>query len=233
MISVVIPTLNEGDYLEKTLRALKDQTYQDFEVIVSDSNSNDNTQDVAKRHGARVVVSERKGPAHGRNEGAKAAKGDILVFIDADTTPSPNLLSSVDRTLKTRKEVIGGTCQFYPAEGKIYDWFIYMMTNAAARALIASGTPQDPGYCFFYRKEVFKKLHGFREDLALNETHDLAIRSKNYGKFMYLKVPVFTSLRRWRKAGYLNTLKMYLGSTIYYMRTGQTPSDKYKFVPVR
>ncbi|MEW6592535.1 MAG: glycosyltransferase [Candidatus Hadarchaeota archaeon] len=233
MISVITPTLNEGKYMEKLMKALKAQDNQDFEVIVSDSHSDDNTAAIAKKYGARVVLSERLGPGVGRNIGAKAAKGEILLFIDADTTPSPQLLSKVKAVLEKRKNVIGGTCQFYPSQGNVIDWFIYAITNAAARAMIASGTPQDPGYCFFYRREVFEKLGGLRTDLSFNETHDLAMRSRPYGKFTFLKAPVFTSLRRYRKLGYLKTIKTYLGSTIYYLRTGETPAAKFEFKPVR
>jgi glycosyltransferase involved in cell wall biosynthesis len=234
VISVIIPTLNEGKYLEKTLLAIKGQKYDgEVEIIVSDSCSEDDTQEIAKRHGARVVLSDRLGPAVGRNRGAQVAKGDILVFLDADTVPSESLLASIAKILGENKEIVGGTCKFLPHDGGLRDWFLYVITNIAAKIMINLGVPQDPGYCFFYRKEVFKKLGGLREDLALNETHDLALRSKAYGSFVYLNVPVFTSLRRYRKLGYLRTIWVYLTSAITYFRTGSVPKFKFKFEPVR
>lgn len=234
VISVILPTLNEGEYLDRTLRAIRGQRYEgEFEIIVSDSHSEDDTQEIARRYGARVVLSERLGPAVGRNRGAQVARGDILVFIDADTVPSKNVLALISKVLERRKEVIGGTCQFLPSGGGLVDWFIYILANAAARVMIKLGIPQDPGYCGFYRREIFEKLGGLREDLAMNETHDLAIRSKAYGKFVYLNVPVFTSLRRYRKAGYFKTIGTYIKSTIAYFRTGRVPKSKFKFEPVR
>ncbi len=234
VISVIIPTLNEGRYLKKTLQAIERQTYKGkVEIIVSDSRSDDDTQKVARKHGCKVVLSDRLGPAVGRNKGAKVAKGDILVFIDADTTMSENLLARISDLLEKRKDVVGGTCKFLPSGGGLVDWFLYSLANAAAKLMIMAGVPQDPGYCFFYRREIFEKLGGIREDLALNETHDLAIRSKKHGKFVYLNVPVYTSLRRYKKAGYFRTLKMYLGSTIEYFNTGGVPKTKFKFKPVR
>lgn len=233
MISVIIPTLNEGDYLEKTLRALKDQTYQDFEIIVSDSNSNDNTQEVAKKYGAKLVLSERLGPAVGRNRGAAIAKGEILLLLDADTVPSKRMLEGIDRTMKERKDVVGGTCAFYPSEGGLIGWLVFALANGAARLMMLGGTPQDPGCCGFYRREVFEKLGGIREELKLNETQDLAIRTKPHGKFIYLKVPAFTSLRRYKKAGYMRTVLIYIKAATSYFQSKQVPKEKFVFEPVR
>lgn len=234
MISIIIPTLNEGKYLNRALLAIRRQKYEgDVEIIVSDSRSDDDTQEVARRHGAKVMLSERLGPAVGRNRGAQAAKGDILVFLDADTVPSEGLLTSITKMLEGNKEIVGGTCKFLPYNGSFRDWFLYILSNIAAKVMISLGVPQDPGYCFFYRSEVFKKLGGLREDLVLNETHDLAIRSKAYGSFVYLNAPVFTSLRRYRKVGYLRTIWMYLTSAITYFKTGSVSKFKFKFEPVR
>lgn len=234
MISVIIPTLNEGKYLDRTLLAVKGQKYDgEVEIIVSDSYSDDDTQEIARKHGARVVLSDRLGPAVGRNRGAQAAKGDILVFLDADTIPSEHLLASITKILEENKKVVGGTCKFLPYKGGVRDWLLYTLSNAMARIMITLGVPQDPGYCFFYRRDVFEKLGGLREDLVLNETHDLAIRSKAYGSFVYTNIPVFTSLRRYRKAGYLRTIWMYLSSAISYFKTGNVPKFKFRFEPVR
>jgi glycosyltransferase involved in cell wall biosynthesis len=234
VISIILPTLNEGKYLDRALLAIREQKYRgDVEIIVSDSRSDDDTQEVARRHGVKVVLSERLGPAVGRNRGAQAAKGDILVFLDADTIPSENLLAHISKTLEEKRDVVGGTCKFLPYKGGLVDWLIYTFSNAAARIMINFGVPQDPGYCFFYRSEVFKKLGGLREDLVLNETHDLAIRSKAYGNFVYTNVPVFTSIRRFKEAGYLRTIWMYLTSAITYFKTGNVSKSKFKFEPVR
>jgi glycosyltransferase involved in cell wall biosynthesis len=233
VISVIIPTLNEGEYLEKTLVALKDQSCQDFEIIVSDSRSDDNTQEIAKKYGAKLVLSDRLGPAVGRNRGARIAKGEILLFLDADTIPSRAALEGIDKIMKERKDVVGGTCTFYPFEGGLVDWLIFALANAAARVMIKSGVPQDPGNCGFYRRKVFEKIGGIREDLKLNETHDLALRTRPYGNFVYIRAPAFTSVRRYRKAGYLETIRIYINATISYFHKKQVPSEKFVFEPVR
>ncbi|MEW6221728.1 MAG: glycosyltransferase [Candidatus Hadarchaeota archaeon] len=233
MISVIIPTLNEGAYLERILIAIKDQTHQNFEIIVSDSHSDDNTQEIAKKYGAKLVQSERLGPAVGRNRGAEIAKGEILVFLDADTIPSKKVLETMDKIPNERKDVVGGTCALYPSRGSLLDWLILALANAALRLIMLGGTPQDTGCCSFYRREVFEKVGGVREDLKLNEAHDLAIRTKPYGKFIYIKVPAFTSMRRYKKEGYLKTIMIYIDAALSYFQSKQVPKSKFVFEPVR
>ena len=90
MISIIIPTLNEKKYLPKLLESLKKQTYRDYEMIVADNGSKDRTRDIAKSYGCKVVMGGL--PAVGRNNGAKAAKGDYLLFLDADVVLPKNFL---------------------------------------------------------------------------------------------------------------------------------------------
>ena len=82
MLSIVIPAFNEEKYLTRLLDSIKKQTYKNYEIIIADADSKDNTRKMAKKYGCKVI----KGgiPAVGRNNGAKVAKGDILLFMDAD-----------------------------------------------------------------------------------------------------------------------------------------------------
>ena len=80
MISIIIPTLNEEKYLPKLLDCIRKQSYKDYEIIVADSNSKDKTRQIAKKYGCRIVKGGM--PAKGRNNGAKAAKSEILLFVD-------------------------------------------------------------------------------------------------------------------------------------------------------
>ena len=234
MLSVIIPTFNEGRYIERTLLALKSQRCnEEVEIIVSDSFSTDGTAEIAKRYGAKVVSSEPRGPAAGRNAGAAEAKGEVLIFLDADTIVSQDLLQSISDVFKLEKDVVGGTSAFYPENGGALDGAMYKFANLFARVAIKLGYPHDPGYCGFYRREVFEKIGGIREDLVLCETHDLAMRSRRYGRFIYLNAPVYTSLRRFKKEGYLKSLFTYIYSTLYYYLKKKVPKEKFKFVPVR
>jgi len=79
--SIIIPTYNEEKYLPALLQSLKDQTIKPKEVIVVDAYSKDNTAEIVKRYGYKLVLSKKKGPAAQRNYGAQIATGKFLFFL--------------------------------------------------------------------------------------------------------------------------------------------------------
>jgi len=97
-LSVIIPTYNRAEWLKRVVESLLNQTYQDFEIIVVDDGSVDGTEslirDVMKNAPCELVYirQENKGPASARNTGVKHAKGELILFIDDDVLPAPNLL---------------------------------------------------------------------------------------------------------------------------------------------
>lgn len=230
---MVVPTWNEGKYLEGLLLSLQRQTRDGFEVVVADSGSDDQTAEVAARYGARLVQGPRGGPAEGRNRGAREAKGDVVVFLDSDCVADPKLIEGVEEACSD-PAVIGGAFRFLPLDGRRADRLLYRMANIYQEVMINLGIYHNAGYGFFYRKKVFEALGGMREDLVLNETHDLAMRTRGKGAFVYLDTPVYTSMRRYRTFGYFETVMMaYVRSTVYYYLTKNTPGDKFEFKPAR
>ncbi len=231
--SVIVPTWNEGSYLPALLESLRAQTVPLYEVIVADSGSSDGTPDLARSAGAIVIEGDRRGPGEGRNRGARAATGDILLFIDADCVLPRNLIEFVIVALAD-STVVGGATGFVPVEGRALERALFRLANGYQRAMTLWGFPHNAGYCFFFRKEDFEKLGGIREDMLLNETHDLAMRSRALGRFVILPIAVATSMRRFRAYGYLRTvLKEYIASTILYYVTGRTPRERFRPAPAR
>ena len=93
-LSVVIPVHNGENVLDRCLRGLRDSTgIDDYEVVVVDDGSDDDSAHVAEQAGARVVRRERSGPAAARNAGAIAARGEIVFFLDADVAVHPDTLA--------------------------------------------------------------------------------------------------------------------------------------------
>ena len=82
ILSIIIPTYNEEKYLPILLESIKKQSFEDYEIIVADANSTDNTRNIAQEYGCIIVDGGL--PAIGRNNGANVAKGDILLFLDSD-----------------------------------------------------------------------------------------------------------------------------------------------------
>lgn len=106
MISIIIPTLNEQDGIEKTIRAIPKERLSelgyDIEIIIIDGNSTDLTRGIAKRMGARVVLEKRKGYGRAFKTGFSEAKGDILVTLDADGTYPAELIPEYIQGLKEK-----------------------------------------------------------------------------------------------------------------------------------
>jgi len=232
-ISVIVPTWNEARYLPALFESLRRQTVPPDEMIVADSGSSDGTGEVARAAGAVVLEGERHGPGEGRNRGAAVATGDVLLFVDADCLLPPNLIEAVYLALGD-PAVVGGATGFAPASGRRIERSLFYLANAYQRAMTIWGIPHNAGYCFFFRKSAFEALGGIREDLVLNETHDLAIRSRSVGRFVLLPIIVETSMRRFRTYGYLRTiLQEYIASTILYYATGRSPRELFRPAPAR
>ncbi len=96
-VSVVIPTYNEEEVISDCLKSLQKQTYKDFEVIVVDDGSTDDTLSECQMSNVKcqILKQEHKGPGAARNFGAKKARGEILVFVDADMTFDKDFLKKL------------------------------------------------------------------------------------------------------------------------------------------
>jgi len=107
MISVIIPIYNEEDVILNCLESLSKQSVKDFEIIVIDDGSTDKTFEKMRFSFAikdvKVLQQKHLGPGAGRNLGVKHAKGEILVFVDADMTFDRNFLKMLVKPIVTGK----------------------------------------------------------------------------------------------------------------------------------
>lgn len=97
---MIIPAFNEEDNLEKLLSDFKRQNYRNFEVVVVDDESSDNTIGVARKYGAKVVVSGRHNLSHSRNLGIKKSRGEIIVNMDADFRVNKRFLAEIAKSFR-------------------------------------------------------------------------------------------------------------------------------------
>lgn len=211
-VSIIIPTLNEENYLEPTLKAIRNQSYEgSCEIIVSDGGSNDKTLKIAEKYADKVIRIKRQGIGIGRNAGAKVAKGEIMVFIDADTLLIYNTLTEIVKAFKA-KEIVGVAVPLLPISSKVGDILIFLGVNRFVKFNIehGRGNARVVGACCAYRKSVFDEVGGFDEELEALEDFNLSEKISNLGKIKYVKETMaLVSTRRITKWGKIKSIEKY------------------------
>ena len=227
MLSIIIPTLNEEKYLPVLLATIKRQVEIDYEIIVADNSSKDNTRKIAASHGALVVDGGM--PAKARNNGAAAAKGETLLFLDADVVlPAPDFLKKTLEEFDKRKLSLA-TCVVCPISGRMIDKILHKAANIYIEAF-HNISPRLPGFCIFVRKEIHEKISGFDETIKLAEDHEYAQRAVKFAKFGILKsYPIVVSVRRFNRDGRFNIAVKYVLCEAYMELRGPIRSDIFKY----
>ncbi len=224
-ISVVIPALNEQKYIKYSLSGLKRQTFKNFETIVVDGGSEDGTAALARKY-AKVIMYTKRGAASGRNRGAKIAKGRIILFLDADTKPTPRLLETYSKIFSD-KDVAVATGPIYPLErtrATVRLGYSFV-SKSFTRLSILIGLPAIAGSNFAVRADAFRKAGGFNEKFITYEDWDLSGRIKKYGKIVYSKdAVVYTSARRVLAWGVIGYFLFYAINILmyYFLRRART-----------
>lgn len=176
-VSVIIPARDEAENLRRTLPALLAQAGPgvELEVLVVDDGSRDDTAEVARSAGARVLPVEPAGvgnPAAARNRGAAAATGDPLVFLDADCVPAPGWLAALLAAHDRGAEVVGGSLD--PAEGLSLtarcDYYCGWYHVHSCRP--PGPVPNHPPGNLSVRRAVFERTSGFTESHPVAYAHE-------------------------------------------------------------
>ncbi|MBI4443114.1 MAG: TIGR04283 family arsenosugar biosynthesis glycosyltransferase [Acidobacteria bacterium] len=206
MISVIIPTLNEETSLPLPLETLS-AAPGSFEVLVVDGQSTDSTREIARRYGR--VLTCPPGRARQMNRGAQQARGDVLLFLHADTLLPIGAIRSIENAL-TNPRILGGNFDIV-YEGRLLASRIFTVINRWRRRCgIFYG---DSG--IFVRREVFRALGGFRP-LPLMEDYDFARRLEKAGQTICLKDSLQVSARRWEEHGLLRTMAAWFVIHLFY-----------------
>jgi len=195
-ISIIIPTLNEERSLSNALGALP--ISPSLEIIVVDGGSRDRTREMASAWTSQVYLTE-PGRAHQMNFGARQARGEILLFLHADSILPKGGLEAISEALAD-PAVVGGAFHLdIDAPG----WGYRLITfGANLRTRLLKLPYGDQG--IFIKKSLFAQLGGFAE-IPLMEDIDLIRRMKKVGLVKILPQWVLTSSRRWDQEGLLYT----------------------------
>lgn len=194
-LSVIIPTLNEAPRIADTI---DDTLNPDAEIIVSDGGSIDRTADIARSRGTRVVIGGR-GRAQQQNRGAAAARGEVLLFLHADTRPPPNFVDHIFETLMDRRVVLGAFRFQTDIHSPAMRWIIFW-TNLRAKWLKMPYGDQG----LFLRRNDFAGSGGF-PDVPIAEDLFLVRRMNKKGRIVLAPAAAVTSARRWQRRGMLPT----------------------------
>ena len=228
MLSIIIPTLNEENYLPILLDSIRSQNFKDLEIIVADAGSKDKTIEIAKGFGCKIIKGGL--PARGRNEGAKVARGNLLLFLDADTILPEDFFEKALKEFKERNLDIASFCLEAKTKSKfkkfLFDAF-YNLPILILEKILAHGAQ-----AILVKKEIFEKVGGFDEEIKFAEDHSFMRKAKRVVNFGILrKVRVFSSLRRFEREGFIKTYLKYLLAEIYMIFFGDIKKEifKYKF----
>ncbi len=192
MISVIIPTCNRNEFLNNCLEALKpvNQSAADcYEVIVTD----DSKTNVAKALIAQKfdwvkwIEGPKKGPAANRNNGAKYAKGEWLVFIDDDCVPDKNLINEYYKAIKNNPDTLAFEGAIYPD-----DWELLKKDMAECPVNTKGGCFWSANICV--KKNLFYEIHGFNEQflIAAQEDQEIYARILKHTPVIFCKDCIIT-----------------------------------------
>jgi len=212
-LSIIIPTYNEEEYLQKLLKSIKTQSFTDYEIIIADAKSTDNTKKIAASYGCKIV--EGGLPGLGRNNGAKVASGEYLLFLDSDSILTEGYLQSAMEEF-TAKDLDIAITQIEPLSDRKADRILHDLANFFMRS-VESIRPHGAGcYGILTKKVMHESAAGFDESLDFGEDSDYIYRIGKMGNFKVLRNPkLLVSTRRLQKEGIKDLGLKYTKSTLY------------------
>ena len=237
MISFIVPAYNEERLLGATLQAINQAVQaldEPCEVIVVDDGSTDRTADIAREHGAQVVTVAHRQIAATRNAGARAARGDVFIFVDADTLVHEALVRLALQALR-HGAVGGGTVVRFDGAMPLYARLVVpLVVKLLQLSRMAAG-------CFlFCTRSAFETVGGFDETYFAAEELRLSQALKQQGTFVILREPVLSSGRKLRThsaremltlfghlfRGGLGAVKQRQGLDLWYAQRREDPHQK-------
>ena len=207
-VSIIIPARNEERYLKRAINSVRIQKYFPIEIIVVVNNSSDMTFKIAKCYADKVLnFSKNIGVSAARNNGAKIAKGDVFIFLDADSQLSKN---AIEKIVDSTRLNILGSCLGKAEEGSSLKGKLFILLKNYVHWLkIYKGVIDGVLFC---HRHIFFKIKGFDETKYVAEFKDFIERAiKAGGKYKFLiNCYSIISLRRYEKKGYFQIILFWI-----------------------
>ena len=217
-VSIIIPARDEAAYLPRLLASLERQRGVSMDVTIADAGSRDDTREIARRWGC--AVTEGGLPGVGRNAGARLARSNQFVFLDADVEVPDAFLEKNIRKFQERGLAIGTTA-YVPISNKRIDHVMHHAYNLFARAT-QRWHPLASGFCLFASREIHETIGGFDERIRLASDLNYVQRCARVGQFGILDgPPISVDVRRMDKEGRLGLLVKYTHGYLYRICHGE------------
>lgn len=174
LISVIVPTYNEEKHVEECLTSIKSQRFSTIELIVIDDGSTDKTRVIAKKYSNVFLTQQHQGPGVARNKAAKVAKGEILVFIDADMYVDKDYLSNIIKPILAKKAKATFSKEEYVANpNNIWSICFQIDNNLPLNKRLPNEFPSNDNKFRAILKNEFLKVGGYLEKYGYGEDNIL------------------------------------------------------------
>jgi len=239
MISIIIPTLNEESVIGSTVDSLNSRMTLPHEIIVTDGRSTDQTCEIARGKGATVVEfagGHRQTIAEGRNDGAAAAHGDFLAFMDADChlmNPDKFFTTALDYFSSHPKTVaMTVSIRVLPEMETRADMIVFVIFNTYLRILNnIFGVGMAAGEFQMIRTSAFKQVGGYNPALVASEDVDIFYRLAKVGKIEFMPhLTIFHTGRRAHKIGWPKLIMSWIMNSISMFLRGKAYSKEWKVI---
>ncbi len=241
--SIIVPVYQEEKIIESHLKLFPESLRKEynFELIVSDGGSTDETANIAQIYADVVVIhnsSDRQNIAQGRNRGAEFAKGEILVFLNVDSVPAEiNVFLdfiiefSQKDGIYAKRGALACYISGFPDEVLLKDKIFYFIHNNYVHFLNLAGLGMGRGECQIVKRDIFDRVGGYNDSIVAGEDFDLYRRISKISKIKFeRKILIYESPRRFRKYGYMKTIFVWLLNSMSVWWFGKSVSKEWEAV---
>ncbi len=182
-VSIITPSFNQAEYIEKTIKSVLSQDYSNFEYIVMDGGSTDGTVEILKKYDKKIIWRSEKDKGQGEaiNKGLKLAKGEILAYLNSDDTYSPGALKKVaEFFIKNPKKIwVFGKCRIIDEKDKeirksITSYKNFWLSRYNYHTLLILNYISQPAV--FWRREVYREIGEFNQEEYWELDYDYWLR---------------------------------------------------------
>jgi len=192
-ISIVTPSLNQGDYIEQNIKSVLNQEYPNFEHIIIDGGSTDGTIDILMKYNHLIWVSEKdRGQSEAINKGFKMAKGEIIGWLNSDDCYEPNAFFTIVQELNKaeRKYVVFADSYVIDEKGSRIGYLKGKLPHPKGWFKYWQKDYRIPSASVFFYKDIFRKVGYLDENIHYVMDDDYSLRINEHYEFHYIKKPL-------------------------------------------